>query len=166
MSSKHLHASRKIMWVEEMQNLKINTTITQCTQMHTHITHTHTRTHIWQWALSWVFKSFWMFLISLICLFMHKACNFCALCEHQQNSSCSSDKQSYQKQDKGEGGGERKLSYFFCIYSCSVCRTLAGLENLDIPSECTRCTQCSELCASEFRKQIKIKIVCECDSQS
>lgn len=50
----------------------------QCTCRGTH-TRTHTQAHsaARQWALSWVFKSFRMFLISLICLFMHKACNFC-----------------------------------------------------------------------------------------
>lgn len=68
-----------------------------------------------------------------------------------------------------EGEGIAENVFFFFRFSLSVLgksfvcaeRTLAGPENLDIPSECTRtqcALQCSEvLCASEFRKQIKIK---------
>lgn len=95
---------------------------------------------------------------------MHKACNFCIFRAHQQNAVTESV-------IRARRDGQCFSFLFGGRKFCCTERTLAGPENLDIPSECTR-TQCAVLCSAvkcsvrvSFANKSKSKIVCECDSR-
>lgn len=121
---------------------KINMTKMQCTFRGTH-THRHNNGH---WAeFSSHFECFWFHWFVYLCI-KHAIFALYASISRIQGVPVI-----------------RTIHSTLTLYVC-VCATLAGLENLDIPSECTlMCTHCATRCASEFRKQIKIKIVCECE---